>query len=101
MIHYLQGNYEEAVKKYNQSLKMKEELGNKSGIAITLGQMGRVLEEKGEYELALKDYYTALEIFEELKSPNRELVRKWIAGLEGKREKRSLKTIIGKIWGKR
>ena len=101
MIHQKQGNYEEAVKKYNQSLKMFEELGNKSGIAITLGQMGRILEEKGEYELALKAYYTALEIFEELKSPNRELVRKWIAGLEGKREKKSLKTIIGKIWGKR
>ena len=101
MIHHDQGNYEEAVKKYTQSLKIKEELGNKSGIAITLGQMGRILEEKGEYELALQAYYTALEIFEELKSPNSELVQKWIAGLQRKREKISLKTIIGKFWGKR
>ena len=36
-VHYSQGNYEEAVKKYNQSLKMKEELGDKSGIAINTG----------------------------------------------------------------
>ena len=42
MIHQDQGNYEEAVKKYNQSLKIEEELGNKSGIAITLHQLGNV-----------------------------------------------------------
>jgi tetratricopeptide (TPR) repeat protein len=33
LIHQDQGNYEEAVKKYNQSLKIEEELGDKSGIA--------------------------------------------------------------------
>ena len=40
MIHQHQGNYEEAVKKYNQSLKIEEELGDKSGIARTLHQLG-------------------------------------------------------------
>ena len=42
MIHHDQGNYEEAVKKYNQSLKIAEELGDKSGIAETLHQLGMI-----------------------------------------------------------
>ncbi|MCO5382384.1 MAG: tetratricopeptide repeat-containing protein [Methanosarcina barkeri] len=45
MIHQEQGNYEEAVRKYNQFLKIKEELGDKSGIAGTLHQLGRINEE--------------------------------------------------------
>ena len=45
MFIIIQGNYEEAVKKYNQSLKIKEELGDKSGIAITLHQLGMIITE--------------------------------------------------------
>jgi len=40
LIHQDQGNYQEAVKLYQQSLKIKEELGDKSGISSTLHQLG-------------------------------------------------------------
>jgi len=86
MIHQDQGNYEEAVKKYNQFLKIEEELGDKSGIARTLGQLGRIHEEKEEYELAFRAYSTAFEIFDKLRSPYRELALKDIDRLKGKIE---------------
>ena len=66
MIHQDQGNYEEAVKKYNQSLKIKEELGDKSGIAITLHQLGNVHYSQGNYEEAVNRINQSLKIAEEL-----------------------------------
>jgi len=40
MIHQDQANYQEAVKLYQQSLKIAEELRDKSGISITQHQLG-------------------------------------------------------------
>ena len=62
MIHQDQGNYEEAVKKYNQSLKIEEELGDKSGIARTLHQLGMIHQDQGNYEEAVKKYNQSLKI---------------------------------------
>ncbi|WP_155402330.1 tetratricopeptide repeat protein, partial [Methanosarcina mazei] len=91
-IHSHQGNYEEAVKLYNQSLKIKEELGDKGLIATTLAQLGTIHEEKEEHELALQFYFTAFKVFDILGSPYRELVQKNIERLEGKmREKEEKK----------
>ncbi len=66
MIHQDQGNYEEAVKKYNQSLKIAEELGGKNGIASTLHQIGTIHQDQGNYEEAVKKYTESLKIAEEL-----------------------------------
>lgn len=84
MIHQQQGNYEEAVKKYNQSLKIEEELGDKSGIAITLHQIGRIDEEEGEWSSALRNYFISLSIFEKLNSPNKEIVARSLSRLRDK-----------------
>ena len=69
-VHYLQGNYEEAVKKYNQSLKIFEELGNKNGIAGILHALGNVHYQQSNYEEAVKKYNQSLKIFEELGNKN-------------------------------
>jgi len=69
-VHYLQGNYPE------QSLEIKKELGNRSGIAASLSQMARIKEESKDFNGALRDYITALSIFEELKSPYSDLAKK-------------------------
>ena len=61
-----QGDYEEAIKKYNQSLKIKEELGDKHGIASTLHQLGNVHYLQSNYEEAVKLYNQCLKIKEEL-----------------------------------
>ena len=54
------------MKKYNQSLKIKEELGDKSGIAITLHQLGMIHQNQGNYEEAVKKYNQSLKMKEEL-----------------------------------
>ena len=84
MIHQRQGNYEEAVKLYNQSLKIKEELGDKNGFAITLHQLGRINEEEGEYSSALRNYLISFSIFEQLNSPNKEIVARSLLILRDK-----------------
>jgi tetratricopeptide (TPR) repeat protein len=58
----VQGRYEEAVKMYQDSLKINEELGNKSGIAGTLHQLGNVHYVQGRYEEAVKMYQDSLKI---------------------------------------
>jgi tetratricopeptide (TPR) repeat protein/CHAT domain-containing protein len=84
MFHQDQGNYEEAVKKYNQSLKMNEELGDKSGIATTLHQIGIINEENRECSSALRNYLISYSIFEQLNSPNKEIVARSLLRLRDK-----------------
>ncbi len=55
---------------------MKEELGNKRGIAITMGQLGRVNEDNEEYVEALKCSFTAFSILKNLNSPYMQLAIK-------------------------
>ena len=62
MVHQDQGEYEKAVKKYDQSLKIKEKIGDKGGIAKTLGQLGNIHLLQGEYENAIAKYTQSLEI---------------------------------------
>jgi tetratricopeptide (TPR) repeat protein len=69
-VHYLQGNYEEAVKLYNQSLKIFEELRNKSGIAGILHALGNIHYDQGNYEEAVKLYNQSLKINKELGDKN-------------------------------
>jgi tetratricopeptide (TPR) repeat protein len=69
-VHYLQGNYEEAVKLYNQSLKTFKVLRNKSGIAGVLHQLGNIHYDQGNYEEAVKLYNQSLKINKELGNKN-------------------------------
>ena len=66
IIHQDQGRYEEAVKMYQESLKIKEEQGNKSGIALTGWGLGMIYAERGKYDKAIENYEKSLEIFEDL-----------------------------------
>jgi tetratricopeptide (TPR) repeat protein len=67
MIHHqAQGRYDEAVTMYQESLKIDEELGNRSGIANTLHQLGNVHYLQGRYDEAVTMYQESLKIEEEL-----------------------------------
>jgi tetratricopeptide (TPR) repeat protein len=63
--HY-QGTRQEALEWHKTSLAIKEELGNRSGMAISYHQLGRVAEERGSYDEALEWYKKSLAIAEEL-----------------------------------
>jgi len=62
----LQGNYEEAQELYEQSLEIEERLGNQSGRANSLGQLGKIAQDQGNYKEAQGFYEQSLQIFEHL-----------------------------------
>ena len=62
------GSYAEALAHYERSLKIKEELGNRSGIAMCLYEIGNLHYLRGSYAEALAHYERSLKIEEELGS---------------------------------
>ncbi|MCJ7578491.1 MAG: tetratricopeptide repeat protein, partial [candidate division Zixibacteria bacterium] len=83
-IHYDQGNYQEAVKKYEESLRIAEELGDKDGIARSYGQLGGINEEQKDYIEAMRKYWIAFSILKELGSPDAKIVERSLARLREK-----------------
>jgi len=60
------GQPEESSQLYSQAKESFEKVGDQSGIAKTLGQLGRLAEEQGDLELAERLYKEAHQIFERL-----------------------------------
>ncbi len=56
------GRYEDALKKYLESLEIKKRIGDVAGEAKSLHQVGRIYENKGDYDQALEKYLQSLEI---------------------------------------
>jgi tetratricopeptide (TPR) repeat protein len=60
------GEYDEARQLYQQSLKILQELGDKSGVSSSLHNLGMLSQYTGEYDEARKLYQQSLEIKQEL-----------------------------------
>ena len=60
------GDYDQALEYYERSLKIKEDLGNRLGVANYLHQIGRIQQERGQFEQAREYYQRSLKIREEL-----------------------------------
>ncbi|GIV30297.1 MAG: hypothetical protein KatS3mg028_1363 [Bacteroidia bacterium] len=65
-IHLAQGDYAKALENYFKALSINEEVGNKQGQAINLGNIGAVYHEQGDYAKALECYFKALSIHEKI-----------------------------------
>ena len=72
----------EARRLYDESLEIKEKLGDQSGIAVTLGQLGLLAMGAGDKEAARRLLREALSIFERLGSPYAELARQSLERVE-------------------
>ncbi|MCP4130004.1 MAG: tetratricopeptide repeat protein [bacterium] len=70
IIYEERGEYEQALRYYNESHRELKELGNKHLLSGNLHQMGMVYQRKGDYEQALTLYQRSLEIDEELEDKN-------------------------------
>ena len=63
---YFRGDYAKAIDYYTQSLKIKEDIGDKQGIAASLNNIGSIYKDQGDYAKAI-DYYTqSLKIKEDI-----------------------------------
>ena len=65
-LYYLQGDYDEAMSCYEQSLKTNEASGNRAGVSASLHQIGMVHQDHGDYDKALHYYEKSLQTKEEL-----------------------------------
>jgi CHAT domain-containing protein len=65
-IHWMQGNFSEALKYYGKALELREKLGDKNAIAMSLNNIAIAYDSQGSFAEALKYYNRSLKIFEEL-----------------------------------
>ncbi|HJQ26498.1 MAG TPA: tetratricopeptide repeat protein, partial [Blastocatellia bacterium] len=84
MIAQYEGEVEEARRLYSESLEIAKRLGDQSGIAISLGQLGLLAEKEGNIAKSAQLLREALSIFEKLKSPYAEVTRRNLQRVQGK-----------------
>ena len=70
-----QGDYAQPRRLYQESLDIKQKLGDQAGIASTLHQLGRLAEIAGKNEEARRLFQESLVIFEKLGSPDAQIAR--------------------------
>jgi hypothetical protein len=63
------GRLEEAEDWYRKSLAIKEELGNRPGMALTYAQLGLLAEARAQYTLALQQNIRCVTLFGQFPSP--------------------------------
>ena len=68
-IYANQGQVEQAISLYQQSLEIQEKIGNIQGKAISTAMMAQLKVIKGDVEEAIQDFHTAIAVLRELKSP--------------------------------
>ncbi|MDQ1351991.1 MAG: hypothetical protein QG657_2297 [Acidobacteriota bacterium] len=73
MIYQRKGEYSAALEKYEQSLKIEEELGDRAGVALSLGQIGSIYHQQKKYPEAFENYLIAFSILTELESPQAQI----------------------------
>jgi len=86
-IHDAQKNYSEALKWYEESLQIDDQLGNLSGKTYSLNKIGAIYEAQGKYLKVLNNLEEALEIYTKLglsESQNAKKIKKDIEILRSK-----------------
>lgn len=66
IVHYMQGNYIDAITSWEQSLMMFDSIGDKSGVANIYSNLGAIYFNQSDAEKALDYYLKSLKISEDL-----------------------------------
>ena len=64
--YYVMGDFDKAMEIYTPALKQSEELGDKSGIGMSLNNIGIIYKVKGDLDKAMDYYERSLKILEDL-----------------------------------
>nr|WP_223807459.1 tetratricopeptide repeat protein [Pseudanabaena sp. UWO311] len=73
-----QGQVENEIALYQQSLEIKERIGDVQGKAATLANMGVLSANNGDFQTAISYLQESLTILQHLKSPNAATVQSWL-----------------------
>jgi len=77
------GETRRAIEFYEQALVITREIGDRRGEGSALGNLGVAYKNLGETEKAMVSMEAAVKIFEEIESPNANVVRGWLEKLRG------------------
>ncbi|MFN9206644.1 MAG: tetratricopeptide repeat protein, partial [Pseudanabaena sp.] len=77
-IYARQGQVEQAIALYQQSLEINERIGNVQTKANTLANMGVLLANNGDFQTAISYLQESLTILQHLKSPDAATVQSWL-----------------------
>ncbi|MBI5542076.1 MAG: tetratricopeptide repeat protein [Bacteroidia bacterium] len=69
--YYRQSDYANALEKYNESLKIRENINDKVGISYSLNSIGLIYSTQGDYVKALEFYNKSLKISQALQNKSR------------------------------
>ena len=73
-----QGQVDQAIALYQQSLEIKERIGDVQGKAATLAMMGVLSANNGDFQTAISYLQESLTILQHLKSPDAATVQSWL-----------------------
>lgn len=76
-IYQILGQYEQAIEKFKQSLKLELELGNNLGLAINHQNIGECYEAEGKLDEALQNFKTSLSFNEKIQSESGKIICKY------------------------
>ncbi|MBE9186550.1 tetratricopeptide repeat protein [Microcoleus sp. LEGE 07076] len=82
MIHANQEEVEKAIAFYQQSLELKEKIGDVQGKAATFAMLGQLLAAQGDFDQALNYLQQSLQILQHLRSPDAEIVKRIISRIQ-------------------
>ena len=91
-IYAQQGQVEQAIALYQQSLEIQESIGNVRGKAITLANMGDLLAKNGDFQTEIAYLQESLTILQHLKSPDAATVQRIEAQHSANQSKISLRS---------
>ncbi|MFY7833763.1 MAG: tetratricopeptide repeat protein, partial [Pseudanabaena sp.] len=72
------GQVDQAIALYQQSLEIKESIGNVQGKAMALANMGVLSAKNGDFQTAISYLQESLTILQHLKSPDAATVQSWL-----------------------
>ena len=76
------GQFDKAIEYHEQALAISREIGHREGEGNQLGSLGIAYWSLGQFEKAIEYYEQGLEILISIKSPNAEIVKKWLDELK-------------------
>jgi tetratricopeptide (TPR) repeat protein len=80
-IHQVKGDYDTALRYLEQSLAIRQQIGDINGMAVTLTNMGAMLFEQDRYEEATPLLLQAQAIFQKLGSPNVQIAASYLQAI--------------------
>ena len=77
-IYAQQGQVDQAINLFNQSLEIKERIGDVRGKAMTFWWLGGLAKEQGNFQTAISYLQESLTILQHLKSSDAATVQSWL-----------------------